>query len=73
MTSTAAFEMAMVHRFFRNELHGVPELINSVRAVSAHRGPGVGHDIDHHHAGGQYRRDVLDWAQTLPAGRTLPT
>jgi hypothetical protein len=24
MTSTAAFEMATVHRAFRNELHGVP-------------------------------------------------
>ena len=35
-------------------------------SVSAHHVPGVGHNIDHHHAGGQYRRDVLDWAQTLP-------
>lgn len=37
MTSTAAFEMAMVHRVFRNELHGVPELINGVGAGDAKR------------------------------------
>jgi len=37
MTSTAAFDMAMVHRVFRNELHGVPELIDGVRAGDAKR------------------------------------
>lgn len=36
-------------------------------SVSAHHVPGVGHNIDHHHAGGQYRDDVLDWAGNLPA------
>jgi hypothetical protein len=28
---------------------------------------GAGHNIDHHHAGSQYRHDVLDWAGNLPA------
>jgi pimeloyl-ACP methyl ester carboxylesterase len=37
-------------------------------SVSAHQVPGVGHNIDHHHAGRQYRLDVLDWARNLPAG-----
>ena len=37
MTSTAAFEMAMVHRFFRYELHGVLELISGVNAGDAKR------------------------------------
>jgi pimeloyl-ACP methyl ester carboxylesterase len=36
--------------------------------VSAQHVRRVGHNIDHHHAGGQYRRGVLDWAQTLPEG-----
>jgi hypothetical protein len=31
--------------------------------VSAHHVPGVGDNIDHHYAGGQYRRDVLNWAR----------
>jgi pimeloyl-ACP methyl ester carboxylesterase len=35
-------------------------------SVSAHHIPKAGHNIDHHHIGGQYQRDVLDWAQTLP-------
>jgi pimeloyl-ACP methyl ester carboxylesterase len=35
-------------------------------SVSAHYIPGVGHNIDHHHAGGLYRRATLDWVQTLP-------
>jgi hypothetical protein len=30
--------------------------------VSAHHLAGVGHNIDHHIAGRQYRADVLDWA-----------
>jgi hypothetical protein len=37
MATTAAFEMAMVHRALRNELHGVPELINGVGAGDAKR------------------------------------
>jgi pimeloyl-ACP methyl ester carboxylesterase len=36
-------------------------------SVSAHQVLGVGHNIDHHHAGSQYRHDVLDWAGNLPA------
>jgi pimeloyl-ACP methyl ester carboxylesterase len=36
-------------------------------SVSAHQVPGAGHNIDHHHAGSQYRHDVLDWAGNLPA------
>jgi hypothetical protein len=35
--------------------------------VSAHQVLGVGHNIDHHHAGSQYRIDVLDWARNLPS------
>lgn len=34
-------------------------------SVSAQYVPGVGHNIDHHHAGGLYRRNLLDWVQTL--------
>jgi pimeloyl-ACP methyl ester carboxylesterase len=36
-------------------------------SVSAHQVLGAGHNIDHHHAGSQYRLDVLDWARNLPA------
>jgi pimeloyl-ACP methyl ester carboxylesterase len=36
-------------------------------SVSAHQVLGAGHNIDHHHAGSQYRHDVLDWAGNLPA------
>lgn len=64
MTSTAAFEMAMVHRFFRNELHGVPELINGVRAGDAKRAAVVNAHLSfivavlhHHHAA----EDDLIW------------
>jgi pimeloyl-ACP methyl ester carboxylesterase len=35
--------------------------------VSAHHLAGVGHNIDHHLAGRQYRADVLDWAVELAA------
>jgi hypothetical protein len=35
MTSPAAFEMAIVHRAFRNELHRLPELIDCVREGDA--------------------------------------
>jgi hypothetical protein len=31
MTSTVAFDMAMIHRAFRNELHNIPALIAAVR------------------------------------------
>ncbi|OBK78752.1 hemerythrin domain-containing protein [Mycobacterium sp. 1274761.0] len=37
MTSPAAFEMAIVHRAFRNELHRLPELIDCVREGDARR------------------------------------
>ncbi len=64
MTSTAAFEMAMVHRAFRNELHGVPALINSVHAEDAKRAAVVnahlsfiGVLLHHHHAA----EDDLIW------------
>jgi hypothetical protein len=55
MTSTAAFEMAMVHRAFRNELHGFPELINGVGAGDAKRAAVVNAHLSfiatllHHH------------------------
>ena len=35
--------------------------------VSAHHLTNVGHNIDHHIAGLQYRADVLDWAVELAA------
>src|SRR5271156_5656155 len=47
-------------------VYSFPASLPGARSVSAHPVPGVGHNIDHPHAGGQYRRDVLDWAQTLP-------
>ena len=56
--------MAMVHRAFRNELHGVPALINSVRAEDAKRAAVVnahlsfiGVLLHHHHAA----EDDLIW------------
>jgi hypothetical protein len=55
MQSTAAFDMAMVHRAFRNELHGVPDLINGVRAGDAKRAGAVNAHLNfivavlHHH------------------------
>ncbi|HVO27179.1 MAG TPA: hemerythrin domain-containing protein [Candidatus Margulisiibacteriota bacterium] len=64
MTSTAAFEMAMVHRVFRKDLHGVPGLINSVRAGDAKRAAVVNAHLSfivavlhHHHAA----EDDLIW------------
>ena len=64
MTSTAAFDMAMVHRVFRNELHGVPELIDGVRAGDAKRAAVVNAHLSfivavlhHHHAA----EDDLIW------------
>lgn len=64
MISTAAFEMAMVHRAFRNVLHGVPGLINSVRAGDAKRAAVVNAHLSfivavlhHHHAA----EDDLIW------------
>jgi pimeloyl-ACP methyl ester carboxylesterase len=41
--------------------------LTGARSVSAHYLLGVGHNVDHHYAGGRYQRDLLDWAQTLPA------
>lgn len=64
MTSTPAFEMAMVHRAFRNELHGFPALINSVHAEDVKRAAVVnahlsfiGVLLHHHHAA----EDDLIW------------
>jgi Hemerythrin HHE cation binding domain len=64
MTSTAAFEMAMVHRFFRNELHRVPGLINGVGAGDVKRAAVVNAHLSfivavlhHHHAA----EDDLIW------------
>ena len=64
MASTAAFEMAMVHRALRNELHGVPELINGVGAGDAKRAAVVNAHLNfivallhHHHAA----EDDLIW------------
>jgi hypothetical protein len=64
MTSAAAFDMAMVHRTLRNELHGVPELINGVRAGDAQRAAVVTAHLNfivavlhHHHAA----EDDLIW------------
>ncbi|MDT5011278.1 MAG: hypothetical protein QOH57_2895 [Mycobacterium sp.] len=64
MNSTAAFEMAMVHRVFRIELHGVPELINGVNAGDAKRAAVVNAHLrflvavlHHHHAA----EDDLIW------------
>jgi pimeloyl-ACP methyl ester carboxylesterase len=34
-------------------------------SVTAHYLLGTGHNIDHHHTGGQYRAAVLDWARAL--------
>jgi hypothetical protein len=39
---------------------------------SAHQVLGVGHNMDHHHAGSQYRLTVLDWARNLSAGAGTP-
>jgi hemerythrin-like domain-containing protein len=63
-TSTAAFDMAIVHRAFRNELHGLPELISAVRGGEAKRAAVVNAHLNliiaflhHHHAA----EDDLIW------------
>ena len=68
MSSTAAFEMAMVHRALRNELHGVPELISGVRAGDVKRAAVVNAHLSfivavlhHHHAA----EDDLLWPKYL--------
>ncbi|OBJ53421.1 hemerythrin domain-containing protein [Mycobacterium sp. 1423905.2] len=64
MTSTAAFEMAMVHRALRTELHRVPNLIDDVGAGEAKRAAVVNAHLNfvvtllhHHHAA----EDDLIW------------
>lgn len=64
MTSTAAFDMAMVHRALRNELHRVPELIDGVHAGDAKRAAVINTYLNfivavlhHHHAA----EDDLIW------------
>ena len=39
--------------------------LTAAPSVAAYHLTGVGHNIDHHHFGPRYRRDLLDWAQTL--------
>jgi hypothetical protein len=63
-TSTVAFDMAMVHRAFRNELHGLPELISGVDGGDAKRAAVVNTHLNlivavlhHHHAA----EDDLIW------------
>ncbi len=63
-TSTAAFEMAIVHRAFRTELHRLPELTSRVRAGDAERAAVVNAHLNlivavlhHHHAA----EDDLIW------------
>jgi hemerythrin HHE cation binding domain-containing protein len=64
MTSTAAFDMAMVHRAFRNELHKLPGLISAVRDEDSQRAAAVNAHLafivavlHHHHAA----EDDLIW------------
>jgi hypothetical protein len=64
MTSNAAFEMALVHRVFRSELHGFPDLINGVGAGDVKRAAVVNAHLNfiitllhHHHAA----EDDLIW------------
>jgi iron-sulfur cluster repair protein YtfE (RIC family) len=63
-TSTSAFDMAMVHRAFRNELRSLPELIRSVHDGDAKRAAVVNAHLNliiavlhHHHAA----EDDLIW------------
>ncbi|WP_319434512.1 hemerythrin domain-containing protein [Mycobacterium sp. RTGN5] len=64
MTSTVAFDMPMVHRAFRNELHNIPALISAVCDGDAKRATVVDVHLDfivtvlhHHHAA----EDDLIW------------
>ncbi len=62
--STVAFDMAMVHRAFRNELHNMPALIAAVDAGDARRAAVVAAHLNfivlvlHHHHGAE---DDLVW------------
>lgn len=64
MTSTVAFDMPVVHRAFRNELHSIPDLIGAVRDGDATRAATVNAHLrfivtvlHHHHAA----EDDLIW------------
>jgi hemerythrin-like domain-containing protein len=64
MTSTVDFDMAMVHRVFRNELHNLPALIGAVHHGDARRAAAIAAHLDfivtvlhHHHAA----EDDLVW------------
>lgn len=66
MTTTAAFEMAVVHRAFRDGLHDLPDLINDVAAGDVKRAAVVNAHLKflttllhHHHAA----EDELVWPQ----------
>jgi hemerythrin-like domain-containing protein len=61
---TDAFDMAIVHRVFRNELHNAPTLVRDVKAGDTNRSAIVGAHLDfivaalhHHHAA----EDDLIW------------
>jgi len=61
---TDAFDMAIVHRVFRNELHNAPRLVREVKAGDTERSAIVGAHLDfivaalhHHHAA----EDDLIW------------
>jgi Hemerythrin HHE cation binding domain len=62
--STDAFDMAIVHRVFRNELHNAPGLVRGVKAGDTKRSAIVGRHLNfivsglhHHHAA----EDELIW------------
>lgn len=62
--STDAFDMAIVHRIFRNELHNAPGLVRGVKAGDTKRSAIVGRHLNfimsglhHHHAA----EDELIW------------
>jgi hemerythrin-like domain-containing protein len=64
MTVSAAFEMAMIHRVFRTELHAVPELIDGVQPGDTKRAAIINAHLSfivavlhHHHAA----EDDLIW------------
>jgi hemerythrin-like domain-containing protein len=69
---TDAFDMAIVHRVFRNELHNAPKLIRDVNAGDRRRSAIVGDHLNfivaalhHHHAA----EDELIWPKLhAPAG-----
>jgi Hemerythrin HHE cation binding domain len=70
-SSTVAFDMAMVHRAFRNELHSIPALIRAVGVGDAQRAAVVAAHLDfivtvlhHHHAA----EDDLVWPKLHARG-----